>query len=127
MAGRPAFKLVAPLAAFVFLLGAAAPGAMGHPCRTDVAEPAGSHLAGQMGSSGRGATCCCERAEASLPAPAIAQRDRTTLSGAGAAVTQAAQSPFWLASSVGPLNQRLTSLNPGSPIPILLITRSLLI
>ncbi len=127
MAGRPAFKLVAPLAAFVFSLGAAAPGAMGRPCLMDAREPAISHLGGPAGSSGAGAACCCDRAEASHPAPAIAQQDRTTLSGAGPAGTHAAQSAFWLASSAGPLHQNLTSVNPRSPIPILLITRSLLI
>src|SRR5216683_3024335 len=112
MAGRPAIKLVAPLAAFVFSLGAAAPGAMNRPCRMDAREPAASQLGGPTGFSGGGATCCCERAEASLPAPAAAH---------------ATQSALRLVSPAALLHHDLTSLTPGSAIPILLITRSLLI
>ncbi len=127
MAGRPTFKLVAPIAAFVFSLGAAAPGAMSRPCRMDAREPATSQLGGPTGFSGGGATCCCDRAETPLPAPAIAPQGRTTLTGAGAAAAHAMQSAFWLVSSAGLLHQHVMGLNPGSSIPILLITRSLLI
>ncbi len=127
MVGRPAFKLVAFLAAFIFSLGAAASGAMGRPCRMDPRELAASRLADRTGFSGGGATCCCEGAEASLPAPAIAQHDRTTLTGAGAASAHAIQTAFWLVSSAELIHHDLTSLDPGSPIPILLITNSLLI
>src|SRR5712692_512107 len=110
MAGRPAIKLVAPLAAFVFSLGAAAPGAMNRPCRMDAREPAASQLGGPTGFSGGGATCCCERAEASLPAPAIAQQDQTTLTGAGAAAAHATQSALRLVSPAALLHHDLTSL-----------------
>jgi hypothetical protein len=127
MVVRPGFKLVAFLAAFVFFLGAAASGAMGRPCRMDPREPAASRLADRTDFSGGGATCCCGRAEASLPAPAIAQQDRTTLTGAGAASAQALQTVFGLASFTGLIHRDLARLAPGSPIPILLITRSLLI
>ena len=127
MAGRPAFKLVAVLATFVFSLGAAASGAMGRPCRMDPREPAASRLAARTDFSGDGATCCCGPAEASLPAPAIAQQDRTALTGTGWASAQALQTAFGLVSSAGPMHRDLTRLAPGSSIPILLITRSLLI
>ena len=127
MAGRPAFKLVASLAAFLFSVGAAAPGAMSRPCRMDAREPAASRLVSPAGLSNGGATCCCERAEARVPILAIAQQDETTVTGAGAADAHATQSAFWLVSSGSLLHRNLTILHPGSPIPILLITRSLLI
>lgn len=125
MIGRAALKLVAPFAAFMFSLGAAAPGAMNRPCRMDVSQSAAS--GGQTGPSGGGATCCCDRAEASHPAAVITQHERSTLGGAGGAAAYVAQSAFWLTSSAGSLHQNLTSLDPGSRIPLLLITRSLLI
>jgi len=124
MVGRPAFKLVASLAAFVLSLGAAAPGAMSLLCRMDAREPAASPLGNAAGLSSDGATCCCERATASVPAPAIAHQDRTPVIGPAAHATESA---FWLISSADLLHRNLTSLDPGSPIPILLITKSLLI
>ncbi len=127
MAGRPASKLVAVLAAFVFSLGAAAPGVTKPPCRMDAREPAGSRLGSTAGLLSGGATCCCHPAAAFLPDPAIAPQDQTTVTGAGAADAHATQSAFWLVSSGSLLHRNLTILHPGSPIPILLITRSLLI
>jgi hypothetical protein len=124
MAGRSALKLVASLAAFVFSLGAAAPGAMNRLCRMDARQPAASRLGNAVGLSRHGATCCCERATAAVPARAIAYQHLTSVIGPAAHATESA---FWLVSSAGLLHRNLTSLDPGSRVPILLITKSLLI
>ncbi len=124
MAGRPMFKLVAPLVAFAFSIGTAAPAAVGRPCRMDARQPATSQASGL---SGRGATCCCDRAQVSLPAPAIAQQDQTTPTGPGAAVASATRSTFPAIASAALLHADLTGVDRGPAIPILLLTRSLLI